>query len=145
MKLYWHYAIAIWLLIFIQNSPLINYSFVLIPPCIGWPNFYQTKCKSSQFYMFWFSLLWFTSQKPCPRRVTVSCQWSYLHLIQFVFNLNQLNKEDKTACTFFWIFHDFFWFILYYPGFYSSLSDKKRRNGKTLKLLWFFLKICYFL
>ena len=35
---------------------------------------------------------------------------------------------------FFLIFHDFVCLILYYPTFYSSLSDKKQRNGGISKI-----------
>ena len=33
------------------------------------------------------------------------------------------------------ISYDVFWFILYYPGFYSSLSDKKQRNDRMFKII----------
>ena len=35
---------------------------------------------------------------------------------------------------FFLIFDAFFCLILYHPGFYSSLSDKKQRNGSISKM-----------
>ena len=37
--------------------------------------------------------------------------------------------------------HHFFWLILYYPGFYSSLSDKKQRNGSILEKILIFHKL----
>ena len=38
-------------------------------------------------------------------------------------------------------FHIFFWFILYYPGFYSSLRDQKQRNGSIYNISEKFVKI----
>ena len=43
------------------------------------------------------------------------------------------NKMENLWNILVLIFHVFFGFIFYHPGFYSSLSDKKQRNGSISK------------
>ena len=47
-------------------------------------------------------------------------------------NQDMIRKSVKFV--FLLIFDDFFWFILYFPGFCSSLRDKKQRNGSIYNI-----------
>ena len=59
-------------------------------------------------------------------------------------NLRSNIRRENLWNIFFFIFHVFFCLILYYPCFYSSLSNKKQRNGSIYKtnsiLVYWYIK-----
>ena len=64
--------------------------------------------------------------------VDVDFRW---HLMDFPEKNPRIKiRQENLWNIFFLIVHGFFCLILYHPGFYSSLSDKKQRNGGISKI-----------
>ena len=79
-------------------------------------------------------VIWFVTKSTWNIFLNLSLTEPFFHNLHgFGWHLMDFSEKNLWI-IFFLIFHVFFCFILYHPGFYSSLSNKKRRNGGISKI-----------